>query len=465
LVVWLYDRTFVSGGFAAAWRRHRWFHLGLAATWLLLGYLVITTGNRGETAGFGTEISWWAYALTQCRAIAHYLWLTVCPYPLVLDYGTETVGNVSEVLLPALVLGLLLTGVLIALRRRLVVGFLGVWFFAILAPSSSVVPVATQTMAEHRMYLPLAAVVVLVVLAIRFLAGRACLIVFLALAAGLGWLTERRNRDYHSELAIWSDTAAKQPANARAHCSLGTIFAHAGRLTDAASRFTEALRLDPQNAEAHSGLGAVFTQQGRLSEALVHYEAALRINPDDAVAHNDLGNALIGFSRFPEAITHCTEAIRLNPRDAKAHYNLGYALLKSGRLKEAIDHLEAAIRLKLDSADAHYNLGNALVQAGRTPEAVGQYEQAVRLAPTLVEAHGNLANALLQTDRIAEAVTQYKQALRLKPGDADVRFNLAVALRKLGRTAEAYRELLEVLRLKPDDAEAREELERLTSGM
>ena len=44
-------------------------------------------------------------------------------------------------------------------RPRL--GFLGAWFFVILAPSSSVVPVAGQTIAEHRMYLPLAAVIVL----------------------------------------------------------------------------------------------------------------------------------------------------------------------------------------------------------------------------------------------------------------------------------------------------------------
>ena len=50
-------------------------------------------------------------------------------------------------------------------RRRPKWGFLGVWFFAILAPSSSVVPLAGQTEAEHRMYLPLAAVVTLVVLA------------------------------------------------------------------------------------------------------------------------------------------------------------------------------------------------------------------------------------------------------------------------------------------------------------
>ena len=40
-------------------------------------------------------------------------------------------------------------------------GFLGVWFFVTLAPTSSVVPIATEVGAERRMYLPLMALAVL----------------------------------------------------------------------------------------------------------------------------------------------------------------------------------------------------------------------------------------------------------------------------------------------------------------
>ena len=55
--------------------------------------------------------------------------------------------------------------------RQPAIGFVGIWFFLILAPSSSVVPVVGQPMAEHRMYLPLAAVVTLSVMVIEHLAG------------------------------------------------------------------------------------------------------------------------------------------------------------------------------------------------------------------------------------------------------------------------------------------------------
>ncbi len=159
LIVLLYDRTFLTGSFTEAWRRRWRLYLGLAGTWILLGYLVVTTGNRAGSAGMGTGMAWTAYALTQFQAVAHYLRLSVWPHPLVFDYGTVLANGVGEVLPSALIVTALLIGTLVAVRRWPSVGFLGVWFFAILAPTSSVLPVTTQTIAEHRMYLPLAAVV------------------------------------------------------------------------------------------------------------------------------------------------------------------------------------------------------------------------------------------------------------------------------------------------------------------
>ena len=47
LLVWLHDRTFFAGTFRAALRRRPWFYASLAATWLLLAWLVKQTGNRG----------------------------------------------------------------------------------------------------------------------------------------------------------------------------------------------------------------------------------------------------------------------------------------------------------------------------------------------------------------------------------------------------------------------------------
>ena len=45
LIVFLYDRTFCAGSFREAWRWRYPYYLALASTWLLLAWLVLSTGN------------------------------------------------------------------------------------------------------------------------------------------------------------------------------------------------------------------------------------------------------------------------------------------------------------------------------------------------------------------------------------------------------------------------------------
>jgi tetratricopeptide (TPR) repeat protein len=465
LMVWLFDRTFVSGTFRKAWRRHWGLYLGLASTWLLLGYLAIGTGGRGHTVGFGAGVAWPAYALTQFGAVAHYLRLSFWPHPLVFDYGTAVVSRLGDVAPQLAIVALLLAVTLVALWRWPALGFCGAWFFAVLAPTSSIVPVATQTTAEHRMYLPLAAVVALVVLVIYAVAGRRSFPLFLAMAVGLGFLTARRNEDYRSAVSIWSDTVAQYPESSRAHNNLANALAeNPGRLSEAVAHYEEALRLKPDNAEAHYNLAnALATIPSRLPEAITHFEEALRLKPDYAEAHNNLAIALATIpSRLPEAIAHYEQALRLKPDYAEVHNDLAVALAKiPGRLPEAIAHYEQALRLKPDYAEAHSNLAIALAKVpGRLPEAIAHYEQALRLKPDYAEAHFNLANALAKIPgRLPEAITRFEEALRLKPNYAEAHNDLAVALAKIpGRLPEAITHFEEALRLKPDYAEAHNNL-------
>jgi tetratricopeptide (TPR) repeat protein len=430
LMVLLYDWMFVAGDFREVWKRRWRLYAGLAGTWVLLGYLVANTGNRGGSAGFGTEVAWLEYALTQCRAVVQYLKLSVWPYPLVFDYGTATVRHVGQALPYAVVLTALAVGTVISLWRRRAIGFLGVWFFAILAPSSSVVPVAAQTMAEHRMYLPLAAVVTLVVMGIYTLMGRRSTIVFLALAVGLGFLTTRRNDDYRTELSIWNDTVAKCPDNSRAHSNLSRALLLAGRLSEAMAECEPALQANPNNPEAHYNFGFILQQMGRTQEAIGEYERTLRLKPDFA----------------------------------DAHYNLAVALEKVGREPEAIEHYEQALRSYPDYVEARVNLGSALLQMGKVSEAIAQYEQALRINPDYAEAHGNLGAIFQRMGKLPEAAAQYEQALRIKPDYVEAHFNLGLALEKLGRVPEAIEHYQQALKLRPDFAPAKNALMRLQPG-
>src|SRR5687768_6643657 len=164
VVVFLYDRTFLAGSFSVAWKMRGRLHLALAGTWLLLGLLLVSMGgSRGEVGGFNVGATWWSYALKQCEAIMLYLWLTIWPHPLNVFHGVDVVTNPLEVWWQLLLLTTLVGVTFHAAWRRPILGFCGLWFFLILAPSSSVVPLVSQTVSEHRMYLPLAAALALFV--------------------------------------------------------------------------------------------------------------------------------------------------------------------------------------------------------------------------------------------------------------------------------------------------------------
>ena len=461
LLVLLYDRTFVAGSLREAWSRRRWLHLSLAATWLPLVWLVAGTGwNRGGTAGFGLGVAPWGYWLTQFEAVARYLWLSVWPHPLVFEYGTVRMHHYRDMAVYALAIVPLAAATAVALRRSPVWGFLGAWFFVILAPTS-VVPSAVQMIVEHRMYLPLAAVVTLAALGIHAALRRPSWIVFAALALGFGILTARRNQDYHSEIAIWTDTAAKRPNNARAHNNLGLALDRTGQSPEAIQQYSEALRLQPDLVEAHLNLGNILDRSGRTPEAIQQYEAVLRIRPDYVEAHNNLGIVLDRAGMTREAIHEFEAALRIQPESAEARTNLGNVFLRLRRPDDAILQYEAILKIRPDYAKAHYDLSVAMEQVGRTQEAITHYVDALRFQPDFAEAHNNLGVALCQSNRLPEAIAHFREALRLRPHYAEAHDNLGNALLQAGRVAEAVAEYNEVLRLRPDDAVARRTLESI----
>jgi protein O-mannosyl-transferase len=426
LLVLVYDRTFVSGSLASAWHRHGRLHAFLVATWGLLAYFVITAGHmRAGVIETGAILSPWSYLLTQCRAIVHYLRLAVWPDPLVVDYGTATVTQWLDVLPQAALLAALFLGTLFALWRKWTVGFMGLWFFAILAPSSSVVPLPAQTMAEHRMYLPLAAVLGLAVAALRRMPWRFRLGCGVALALAFCGLTIRRNEDYRSGVRLWQDTARKVPDNARARYNLAICLGDANRPMEAVAEYETALRLAPDYHSAENNLGTLLDELGRTREAILHYEAALRADPTQVQAHVNLGHALLKTDRFPEAIAHYETALRLDPKLALVHVYWGTALMQEGQPAEALPHFEKAVHLEPGLLQARAAYAAALTQLGRLGEAIAQSEAAVRLKPDSPDARVFFAHGLLRAGRLPEAKEQFEEALRLVPDHQPAREGLA----------------------------------------
>ncbi len=420
LAVILYDRAFVAGSFREAWRRHWGVLVALAATWVPLGILLSGLNQRG--AGFGSAITWRIYGLAECRIVVRYLALALWPRPLVFDYGPFVMPRVAEIWPYAVILLALLAATAALLRRNPAAGFAAAWFFLILAPSSSIVPVVTQPMAENRLYVPLAGVVALVVVGIYARAGKRCLPVLAALAVGLGISSFVRNQAYATETAIWIDTVAKVPQNARAHSNLASAWLRVpGHMEDVRVQYAASVRLESHSAEAHNNLAWALAAEGRNQEAQREYQEVVRLKPSWAEAHHNLGKTWYATpGHMADAIAEYKEALRLDPTLAGVHNDEANAwYVTPGRMADAIAEYRAALRLDPDFAEAHNNLGNALVnQPGQLEQAVAEYETAIRLKPEYPDPHLGLALALLrQPGQGARIRSEFEAVLRLRPGE------------------------------------------------
>lgn len=450
-VIFLYDRTFLSGTFRKAWLQHRWLHLAHAATLLLLAALVIATKSRGGSVGTDDTVTRWGYLCTQAYAMLRYVQLSVWPVGLTLDYGTLIVRDILTIVSCGLVVIGAIAAVIWALVRRPMLGFLGVWFFVILAPSSSFIPVNTQTIAEHRVYLALGAIIVgLVIIAYKFLGQRSWILLALLIVPATT-ATIARNKLYLNEVAVWEDTVAKRPENYRAWVSLGAYRLHKEKNPAAAEKDLErALAIKPNHKEGLNCLGQTWVKLGRHQEGLALIVKSLRIDPDSHGLNAGAGGAYMDAGLYEQALPHFIKALEPNPTNSTINYNLANCLMKLGRDAEAERRFRIAIEGSPEDIDALNNLGTLLRRNGRIDEAIGFFSRAIELSPNSAKAHNNIGIAYMIQGKADDSLKHLREAARLEPGSYETRSNLAQALTHTGRIDEAIPLCEALLREKPD---------------
>lgn len=434
LVILLYDRAFLAGSFREAWRRRRGMYLGLGATWIGLGVLLSWSGGPasmlGRDAGFSSPMASVEHARSQFGVILHYLRLSFWPYPQVFDYAWPTARTAGEIVPAALVVMGLLAATVWACVRCPKWGFLGAAFFLILAPTSSVMPIVDLA-AEHRMYLPLAAVAVAAILAGYEVLKRAMahwqvslagqrsiqVVIALTLLTSLGVAAFARNRVYESEWSVWNDTVQKAPHNGRAHANLGWALVCQGKPEEAIAPCQLAVKLAPGYADAHCNLGGALQSLGRVGEAVDCYRKAVEIDPRHAKSLYNLAVALAQQGKGDEAIPLFLKALKITPDDADCHYNLGRVLFSQGRRSEAIHHFETALGINPRDADCHCSLANALLAQGESDAALSHCRQAVSIDPSSAKYRQQLGRSFYLRGQGPEAILEWREALRLQPNE------------------------------------------------
>ena len=418
VVVALYDRVFLFGSWRDALRTRGRLYAGLAACWLVVGAVVLSNA-RGEVVGSGSGVSPWTYLLNQAEIVTHYLRLFAWPRDLVVFYGWPRPLTLVDVWPHALLLAALAIATVLALVRKPAAGFLGAWFFITLAPASSIVPVATEVGAERRMYLPLAALVLLVVMTgwtllrrttgARALAAGAVAAGLLAVA--LATLTMARNREYASPLALARTVVDRRPTGV-AHHILAEQLVQAQRYGEAAAHLRQALAMG--DSRAGHLLGGLLFNEGKVDEASPVLEAFIRTSElpyrlvprwleppvtEVVTARLWLAQAAASRGNWARAAMHAERILAAVPSHAPALRLLADARFEERRWADAHAHYLAYLRLRPADTQTLLNLGVAQVGLERLDEAIATFRRAAEADPANTRARQLLEMAL--SDRAA----------------------------------------------------------------
>jgi hypothetical protein len=235
-------------------------------------------------------------AETQAIVVWRYVRLLVWPFGQSIMHSVHRATSIAD---PLVVIGAIGIVGVIALAVRIrrshpVVAFGIVWFFAVLAPSSSFVPLR-EGMAEHRVYLASAGLFTAVAGVFQIWSRRSetqswssRLAVALLLVV-LCVLTIRRNEVWSNSVTLWTEATLHAEGMWEPHYALGDALREQGRCDAAISEYRTAVELRPVHRDAHTNLGICLAQSGQPEEAERAFRQALAIDPTFGRGYTNLG--------------------------------------------------------------------------------------------------------------------------------------------------------------------------------
>jgi tetratricopeptide (TPR) repeat protein len=283
-VLWAFDRVILADRWRTVLRR-RWLpHLAILAVWGYALRPVLGGAFAAEDVGigFGLDITPYQYLMTESEVLLHYLRLVVWPVGQSGDTADWKVAESMTEVWPAFaaITAVFLAGVVLLVVRP-AVGLLFVWFFVILGPTSSVMPIRDVAF-EHRMYLSLIAVVAGLVFAADALIGRVSFryawgrplvagVLVTVAAVALGRLTQLRNTVYRTNDTFLENIFETRPGNVRAKAAVAEIRLRQGRYDEAHRLLDEITRAGASSLNYRLHLGHIAYLEGRFGRAADHF--------------------------------------------------------------------------------------------------------------------------------------------------------------------------------------------------
>ena len=220
-VLFLIDWLLVFRDWKVAIKKRWWMYASQLPALLVVAVLLAMSGSRGGTIGAGVgavPVGSLEYFLTQLSVLPRYLIVCFWPQGLIFDYGVFIETKAMPIAVGALVLVGLLVSAWSLRQRWPVYSFAVFAFLVLLSPTSTLIPIASQTVSEHRLYLPVACLIGGVMVCLfQYKSPGVRVVALTAVVGTLAVVTYQRSSDFGSLRALWSDTYNKVPQNRRAY--------------------------------------------------------------------------------------------------------------------------------------------------------------------------------------------------------------------------------------------------------
>ena len=215
----------------------------------------------------------------------------------------------------------------------------------------------------------------------------------------------------------------------------GWLYARQERLEAAIEALRQAIKLDEQHLFAHIELSRLLIAEGRLAEAETALTAAVRIQPDDPQLVFTLGNCQLRQGLAERAARTFDRALTAGVISA---VDIALTYWKHKQPDRAIDYYERALAGAPDDPLILNNLAWTYAEEGqRLSYALNLSMRAVKLdaeSPVYLDTYAELLHLL---GRPAHAVAIMSQALALEPTDGEHRAYLEGQMAKFRRALAA----------------------------
>lgn len=314
------------------------------------GLLFITTAFMMITGALPREtydISRLQYLLSQFIVIPKYIFMSFIPIGQNLDHDilipegfftTEVLGGLI------LVTGLFVLSFFLYRKNKLI-SFTILWFFALLALRSSILPIG-DLMYEHRLYMSIFGLGLFISVIVFYLNDKFNLkrvskyfpiIILLIVTITYSVTTFQRNKVWKTDISLWADSVTKSPVKFRPNYNIAEALKRNGYLEKALNFYLRANSIDPNSYGTCNNIGNIYYEKKDVEQAKKFFRSAIDINPSYAKTLNNLANIYLTEKNYPEAEKLYLKALLVDEKYVDALFNLGNLYYLTGRKEEALE--------------------------------------------------------------------------------------------------------------------------------